>query len=84
MAKQGKHVRCTWFENARRCPGTPVEPHYDKAGELWAFLCMAHHYELEKTVRTGTAEEIRRAMTKAQGRKKKPCQSGRQSRSGTG
>jgi hypothetical protein len=81
MAKQGKQVRCTWFEKARRCSFPPVQPHYGQGGELWAFLCMAHHYELEKIVRTGTADEIRAAMKKAQGRKKK-CRNGKSSRSG--
>lgn len=69
MAKNGKTVRCTWFERARRCELPPVEPHYGHDGKLWAFLCMAHQHELEKIVQSGSIAEIRAAMKKAQGRK---------------
>jgi hypothetical protein len=66
----GGRVRCTWFESGRRCELPPTEPHYDGRGELFAFLCMAHDHELEKAVKSGTAEQIRAAFSKARGRKK--------------
>jgi len=69
MPTRGR-VRCTWFENARRCPLVPIEPHHDRKGRLWAFLCMAHEHQLEKVTKTGTIDEIRAALLKAQGRKK--------------
>jgi hypothetical protein len=69
MAKGGR-VRCTWFENGRRCMLVPVEPHRDHQERLWAFLCMAHEFELEKVTKNGTIDEIRVALKKAQGRSK--------------
>jgi hypothetical protein len=64
------NVRCTWFEGGRRCELPPQHPHYNGSGDLFAFLCMAHEHELQKAVRTGTADQIRAAFTKASGRKK--------------
>jgi hypothetical protein len=35
-----------------------------------AFLCVAHEYVIEKVTKTGTIDEIRVALKKAQGRSK--------------
>jgi hypothetical protein len=64
------NVRCTWFENARRCELPPVEAHSGADGKVWAFLCIAHEHKLQKVVRSGTIHEIRTAFEKAAGRKK--------------
>jgi len=47
-----------------------MEEHRDKDGALWAFLCIAHEHLLQKVIRTGTIDQIRAALSKAQGRKK--------------
>lgn len=69
MAKGGR-VRCTWFENGLRCALVPSEEHRDARGKLWAFLCIVHGYELQKVTKSGSIDEIRAALRKAQGRKK--------------
>jgi hypothetical protein len=69
MAKGGR-VRCTWFENGRRCSLVPVSEHRDHQDRLWAFLCVAHEYVIEKVTKHGSIDEIRVALKKAQGRSK--------------
>jgi hypothetical protein len=69
MARGGR-FRCTWFEHGRRCSLLPAEEHRDQAGKLWAFLCMAHEHIVQKVTKTGTIDEIRAALRKAQGRKR--------------